>query len=169
MILNLHRTSHKQYHSPFKFINSWADRDNFFLTVRSIWQKNVRGNPMYQLTTKHQLLKAELRKFHRLHTNHISCRVAKAKADWNGAQTRLDQNPTADENYRKETEQANLYMQLYKDEESFFKQRFRIQWLQLGDRNTSFFHKSLLHIVRSETKSTVSQIKMETLFLTRKN
>lgn len=124
---------------------------------------------MYQLTTKHQLLKAELRKFHRLHTNHISCRVAKAKADWNGAQTRLDQNPTADENYRKETEQANLYMQLYKDEESFFKQRFRIQWLQLGDRNTSFFHKSLLHIVRSETKSTVSQIKMETLFLTRKN
>jgi len=36
-------------------------------------------------------------------------------------------------------------MQLYKDKESYYKQKFRIQWLQLGDRNTKFFNKSLLH------------------------
>lgn len=37
------------------------------------------------------------------------------------------------------------YMQLCRDEESYFKQKSKIQWLQLGDRNTTFFHKSLLH------------------------
>ncbi|KAJ6670041.1 hypothetical protein OIU85_019876, partial [Salix viminalis] len=45
----------------------------------------------------------------------------------------------------KEREAAKQYQQLSLDEESYYKQKSRIQWLMLGDRNTAFFHRSLQH------------------------
>ena len=33
------------------------------------------------------------------------------------------------------------YASTVRAEESFFKQKARIQWLSLGDQNTSYFHK----------------------------
>ncbi|KAJ6952190.1 hypothetical protein NC653_041365 [Populus alba x Populus x berolinensis] len=100
---------------------------------------------MFKLTSKLRRLKPALRQLHFQHTNNITSRVAQAKASWDAAQYDIDNHPESEEAKVNERHLAAAYMQLCKDEESYFKQKSRIQWLQLGDRNTSFFHKSLLH------------------------
>nr|TKR98075.1 hypothetical protein D5086_0000206760 [Populus alba] len=112
--------------------------------VSTSWNSQVNGNPMYQLTTKLCILKAALCKFHHQHTKNIASRVATAQTAWQDAQLHMDSNPTSIEAKTIERSCATLYMQLCKDEESLLKQRSRINWLKLGDRNTKFFHNSLL-------------------------
>jgi hypothetical protein len=144
MILRLHSLNPQQ-HSSFKFLNLWTERSDFLATVASSWQAPVNGNPMFKFTTKLRRLKQALRNLHLQHTNSITDRVAKAKADWHAAQFLLDEHPTSDSAQATERTLAAQYWQLCKDEESYFKQKSRIQWLQLGDKNTTFFYKSLLH------------------------
>jgi hypothetical protein len=43
----------------------------------------------------------------------------------------------------RERDVVRNYASTVRAEESFFKQKARIQWLRLGDQNTSFFHKSV--------------------------
>ena len=105
----------------------------------------IHGNPMFQLTSKLRRLKPALKNLHYQHTDHITSRVTQAKASWDAAQIVLDNNPDSKDAIATERAHVAAYMQLCKAKESYFKQKSRVQWLALSDRNTSFFHKSLLH------------------------
>ena len=61
--------------APFKFLNVWADREDFLDIVKSVWESPIHGTPIYSFTAKLRLLKHSLKTLHRHHTSHISSRV----------------------------------------------------------------------------------------------
>ncbi|KAJ6434072.1 hypothetical protein OIU84_017725 [Salix udensis] len=58
MVLSLD-APHCRDKPPFKFLNQWAKHEDFLGMVNSIWQQRIVGNPIFQLTTKLMLLKAQ--------------------------------------------------------------------------------------------------------------
>ncbi|KAB5531981.1 hypothetical protein DKX38_018651 [Salix brachista] len=105
----------------------------------------MEGSAMFKLTSKLRKVKARLSNWHRHHQSDIKGRVAQAKEIWDEAQTMVDREPHSATAKNKERDAAKQYQQLSLDEESYYKQKSRIQWLMLGDRNTTFFHRSLQH------------------------
>ena len=155
MVLQLSRDHYKPQ-PRFLFLNFWTEREDFVPHIAQIWQKHAHGSPIFKLSTKLQWVKNSLMNWHRHNRSHISSRVNKARQHWGEAQERLDANPSSEMARTNERHAAKTYQKLCQDEESFYRQKSRIQWLTLGDKNTSFFHKSLLHR-RSRNKITSLQ------------
>ncbi|GKF45186.1 hypothetical protein Tco_0131738, partial [Tanacetum coccineum] len=76
-------------------------------------------------------------------TGHIHERVIKLRHELDEVQKVLDTNP-ADLILR---EEEATYLQAFNeaklDEERFLKQKTKIEWLEVGDSNSAYFHKSV--------------------------
>jgi len=117
--------------------------EEFMPVVKKAWDQNSGGCPMYQLCCKLRKLKQELKLFNKTHFSNISDRVKDAKDKMDKAQQAMHTahgNPTF---CMRERDVVRNYASTVRAEESFFKQKARIQWLSLGDQNTSYFHKSV--------------------------
>ncbi|XP_018473666.2 uncharacterized protein LOC108844879 [Raphanus sativus] len=115
-------------HAPSEFRVS---TDN--LTSRS------RSN-QYKLVRSLKCLKGDLRRLNKTHYSGISQRVKEQSRVVEGLQRTLLTTPdsnTAEEEHR---ERAKLNL-LLTAEQKFYRQRSRVRWADVGDRNTPFFHK----------------------------
>ncbi|GJR11185.1 ribonuclease H-like domain-containing protein [Tanacetum coccineum] len=97
---------------------------------------------MFQVVKKLKLLKKPFRKLLFMHGN-LHENVKRLRFELDQVQTSLDSDPF---NSKIRLEEA-AYLHAFNDallmEERFLKQKFKIEWLKLGDSNTTYFHKAV--------------------------
>ncbi|GKA58044.1 hypothetical protein Tco_0757232 [Tanacetum coccineum] len=127
---------------PFKFFNFLTSKNTFMEVVEEGWNSNVEGHNMFKVVSKLKALKKPLRKL--LHDQgNIHERVNKLRHELYEVQKALDANP-ADSFLR---EEKAVYLQAFNeaklDEDRFWKQKAKVEWLEAGDANSAYFYKSI--------------------------
>lgn len=130
---------------PFKFLDFRADHPEFLNLVARVWNEEMEGSPMYRLCSKIRRLKEELRRLNKNHFSKISSRVVQARAELNRIQGAVQQQPLDSTLCREEARLVKVYADLSRAEESFLKQKSRVQW---RDLNTKFFFQQLRAIMQ---------------------
>lgn len=121
---------------PFRFFNMWIHHPLVFRVVASTWRATVHGVSMYKLVANLKMLKQELEKLNKTYFYDISSQVDECKKAVYDLQIRLQQEPMNEMLMSAERKQVSLLKSLMVAEESFYKQKARIQWLKVGDCNT---------------------------------
>ncbi|GJV55847.1 hypothetical protein Tco_1456852 [Tanacetum coccineum] len=127
---------------PFKFVNLLVFKSKFVELVKCHWNSNVEGHNMFKVVSNMKALKKPLQKLLHDHGN-LHERVNKLRIELDVVQKALDLNPT--DSYLREEESVYLkaFNEAKLDEERFLKQKAKIDWLEAGDSNSSYFHKSI--------------------------
>ena len=128
---------------PFKFFNFWADHPAFLDLVKEAWNLEVYGTPMYRLTRKLRCVKTHLKAFNFHEFANVQEKVVEARKALYRSQVAMLVNPNDSDLVGNEKVCLKNFHDLALAEEGFLKQKSRIQWLKLGDQNSSFFHKSV--------------------------
>ena len=129
--------------TPFRFFDYWADHDNFLPSVAAAWNKAVSGTPMFVLASKLKETKVALKRFNKIHFSSLSSRVSMARDQLVSSQTLLSCDKDNRVFQLVERNRYAHFMQLKLQEEQFFRQRSRVNWVKHGDQNTSFFFRMM--------------------------
>ncbi|GJX74351.1 hypothetical protein Tco_0312946, partial [Tanacetum coccineum] len=97
---------------------------------------------MYQVVSKLKALKKPFRKL--LHDQgNLHDRVNKLRFELDEVQKALDLNPNDLSLREDEAVYVQAFSEAKLDEERFLKQKAKIEWLEVGDSNSAYFHKSV--------------------------
>nr|XP_043639688.1 uncharacterized protein LOC122610797 [Erigeron canadensis] len=124
---------------PFKFANFLVTKNGFREAVNVVWSKQIDGHKMFQVVKKLRELKSPLRKL-LFSQGNLQQRVMKLRNDLDAAQQAIDNDPSNMELRGAESKCLKAYEEALLDEKSFLKQKSKIDWLQVGDTNSKYFH-----------------------------
>lgn len=122
--------------------------------LKDSWLSPAEGSVRSTLYIKLKRLKTVLRDFNKNFYSGISTKVAHAREELTQFQSHCSQNPCDLVLTELERDLYLKFIDLSLAEESFKKQKSRVQWLALGDQNTKFFHlKMKTHCLRNKILS----------------
>lgn len=131
------------YRKPFKFYHHIIDHPEYPNVVAAAWNPgNVIGSNQFKLVRTMKLLKKDLRRINTRHFSGISTRVKDQTVKVEALQRVLLTQPDAATAVEEHSERDKLNV-LLNAEQKFFRQRSRVRWADVGDRNTNFYHSNV--------------------------
>ncbi|GJW67075.1 hypothetical protein Tco_0121499 [Tanacetum coccineum] len=115
---------------------------SFIEVVGRVWSMQVDGHNMFKVVSKLKALKRPLRKL--LHDQgNLHERVNKLRKELDEVQKALDLNPADTILHEEEAVYLQAFNEVKLDEERFLKQKAKVDWLEVGDANSAYFHKTV--------------------------
>ncbi|GJV85890.1 putative RNA-directed DNA polymerase [Tanacetum coccineum] len=127
---------------PFKFYNFLAYKDKFLEVLTTHWSNQVVGHAMFRVTQNMKNLKKPLRKL--LHDQgNLHDRVNRLRVELDVVQKAIDADPSNSLLREDEVAYIQAFNEAKLDEERFLRQKAKIEWLDVGDSNSAYFHKTV--------------------------
>jgi hypothetical protein len=126
---------------PFRFEEMWMTDSGCAETISTAWQTPSNGNSMYQVITKLNHCRNQLKNWSKSHFGSVRKQLQEKREELKVAEEKSMQRQPSD---LIPSLRAEVSILLSK-EERMWRQRSRTQWLKQGDRNTNFFHTRATH------------------------
>lgn len=120
----------------------WLKRPGFMDVVGTNWAVPIEGFGMRLFSFKLKRLKGVLKTWNKEHFGNIQYNVRQAELDVRAKELSYSHSGSASDLVALNHAQA-IYARSLVEEETFWKQKARVRWLDEGDRKTSFFHSSV--------------------------
>ncbi|XP_062118077.1 uncharacterized protein LOC133831698 [Humulus lupulus] len=130
---------------PFHFYNMWTGHPQFKPTFLANWYKplKAKGRGLDQIAWKLSRLKYELKKFNWGVIGDVVKKYMESKRAYQQAKSTLFSDP---KNHSLSLAERSSFLEFKKQEKtyaSFHYQKSKIDWLRLGDENSSMFYASM--------------------------
>ncbi|KAG5535869.1 hypothetical protein RHGRI_023591 [Rhododendron griersonianum] len=128
---------------PFRFESFWLSDDECSLVILEAWNQGQEGPLMLSVCKKLRACKERLKEWSRKKFGDLRLKIAVKKDRMLEVQTMLEKgfdHQLAAEERSLERELEDLWQK----DAMYWHQRSRIKWLQMGDKNSHFFHLSTI-------------------------
>ncbi|KAH7848430.1 hypothetical protein Vadar_002675 [Vaccinium darrowii] len=128
---------------PFKFESFWTTEEDCRGIISASWLQRQEGPNMVKLCKKLRECKDKLKKWHRANFADLRLQISVVKDQLLEVQKQQDQGSNP-ELVAFERVLSRKLEDLWQKDAMFWHQRSRIKWLQMGDKNSRFFHLSTI-------------------------
>lgn len=125
----------------FKFEKMWLSHPCFNNLLSSVWSRPVSHNPQFILFQKLKSFRTSLRQCNNETFGKLKQNIQLAEDSILPLQICMALNPS-DATAALLAEAKSSFHNLLRAEETYWKQKSRVKWLEDGNRNTKFFHLS---------------------------